>query len=219
MNILVTGANRGIGLNFCKHFINQGHNVFAVCRNASPELQALGATIIEGIDVSDDAAIKNLAGQLEENSLDIVINNAGILRSETLENFNLEQIEQQWQVNALAPIKLSHALLGKLKKPSKLVFITSRMGSIADNTSGAKYGYRMSKAALNAAAKSLSVDLKPEGIAVGILHPGFVQTEMVGGAGDISPEDAAARLIDRINELTLETSGVFYHGNGEPLPW
>lgn len=219
MNILVTGANRGIGLNFCKHFVSQGHNVFAVCRHASAELEALGTAIIEGIDVSDDAAIKHLAGQLEDNSLDIVINNAGILRSETLENFNLEQIEQQWQVNALAPIKLSHALLGKLKKPSKLVFITSRMGSIADNSSGAKYGYRMSKAALNAAAKSLSVDLKPEGIAVGILHPGFVQTDMVGGAGDISAKDAAARLIDRISELTLETSGVFYHGNGEQLPW
>lgn len=219
MNILITGSNRGIGLNFCKHYKNRGNNVYAVCRQSSAELESLGVNIISGIEITDDSSLAALAAKIPDNSLDIVINNAGILRDEVFGKLNIETIEQQFQTNALAPLKLSEALRHKLKNPSKLVFITSRMGSISDNSSGGRYGYRMSKAALNIAAKSLSIDLAPQGISVGILHPGYVQTDMVGNRGDISAFDAAARLIDRIDELTLNNSGEFLHGSGERLPW
>lgn len=219
MNILITGSNRGIGLNFCKHYKNRGDTVYAVCRQSSAELDSLGVKVISGIEVTDNSSLAELAAQIDDNSLDIVINNAGILRDEVFGKLNIETIEQQFQTNALAPLKLSEALHHKLKNPSKLVFITSRMGSITDNTSGGRYGYRMSKAALNIAAKSLSIDLAPQSISVAILHPGYVQTDMVGNRGDISAFDAAARLIDRIDELTLNNSGDFLHGSGENLPW
>jgi len=114
---------------------------------------------------------------------------------------------------------VTHALLPHLKSGSKIANITSRMGSIEDNTSGAYYGYRASKAALNALGKSLAIDLKPKGIAVAQLHPGFVQTRMVGFNGDISPEKAASGLCQRIEELNIENSGGFWHSNGESLPW
>src|SRR5690606_11410042 len=111
------------------------------------------------------------------------------------------------------------ALLGNLQQGSKVAFITSRMGSIADNSSGGYYGYRMSKAALNAAAMSLTRDLHPRGIAVAILHPGFVQTAMVNYGGDISADESAKRLSQRIAELSLDNSGGFWHSNGDELPW
>ena len=122
-------------------------------------------------------------------------------------------------MNALAPLRVTEALLPNLKEGSKVAMITSRMGSIADNGSGSRYGYRMSKAALNAAGKSLSLDLKDQGISVVLLHPGFVQTDMVNHAGDIPAETAAERLIQRIDELSLDTTGQFFHSNGEGLPW
>ncbi|MAL84047.1 MAG: short-chain dehydrogenase, partial [Idiomarina sp.] len=125
----------------------------------------------------------------------------------------------QFEVNALAPLRVTEALLPNLKEGSKVAMITSRMGSIADNGSGSRYGYRMSKAALNAAGKSLSLDLKDQGISVVLLHPGFVQTDMVNHAGDIPAETAAERLIQRIDELSLDTTGQFFHSNGEGLPW
>jgi NAD(P)-dependent dehydrogenase (short-subunit alcohol dehydrogenase family) len=116
-------------------------------------------------------------------------------------------------------LRVTEALLGNLTADAKIAFITSRMGSIADNSSGGYYGYRMSKAALNAAATSLALDLKPRGIAVAILHPGYVQTAMVNFGGDISAEESAQRLSKRIEGLTLENSGNFWHSNGETLPW
>jgi NAD(P)-dependent dehydrogenase (short-subunit alcohol dehydrogenase family) len=121
-------------------------------------------------------------------------------------------------VNALAPLLLARALLPNLTAGSKLALITSRMGSIDDNGSGGYYGYRMSKVALNMAGRSLAVDLKPRGIAVAILHPGMVATRMVGFSG-IPPEQAALGLLERIDALTLERSGSFWHANGELLPW
>jgi NAD(P)-dependent dehydrogenase (short-subunit alcohol dehydrogenase family) len=124
-----------------------------------------------------------------------------------------------FEVNSLGPLFVTKSLLGNLSAGSKVGIITSRMGSIDDNDSGGSYAYRMSKTAVNAAGKSLSIDLKPQGIAVAILHPGWVRTEMTGHGGLIDPDESAAGLIQRMEELTIDTSGNFWHTNGELLPW
>ncbi len=217
--VVITGANRGIGLAFVKHYLAQGYQVMALCRQSSPELDATSARITTGVDVSDLEGLQKLAKQWPNNSIDLLINNAGIFHNETLEDFDLPRMQQQLLINSLAPIALTHAAIPALKQGSKVIMITSRMGSISDNGSGAYYGYRMSKAALNAASVSLAKDLQPHGIAVGILHPGFVQTSMVGFNGDISPDQAVAGLSERIAQLKMENSGQFWHSNGQPLPW
>src|SRR5690606_7854472 len=134
------------------------------------------------------------------------------------DDLDLDRIRRQLEINALAPLALSQQLRPNLRPGSKLVLITSRMGSIDDNGSGGMYGYRMSKAALNMAAKSLAIDLKPAGIAVGIFHPGMVATDMTGHHG-VAPAQAAANLIARIDQLTPDSSGQFLHAEGTPLPW
>lgn len=216
---VITGANRGIGLALTQTYIAQGWQVIAICRSNSAELDASGAQIISGVDVTDSAALAKLAQQLSGQSIDLLINNAGIFQHEQLGNIDYESVQQQFLVNAEAPLRVTEALLRNLSSGAKIAFITSRMGSIADNTSGGYYGYRMSKAALNAAAMSLARDLKPRNIAVAILHPGYVQTAMVNFGGDISATESAQRLNQRIAELTLENSGTFWHSNGEVLPW
>lgn len=216
---LITGANRGIGLALCKTYIAQGWKVIGVCRTASPELTESGARVIAGVDVSDAQALAQLADTLGGRSIDLLINNAGIFLNETLGKIDYDNIQQQFLINAEAPLRVTEVLLGNLNTGAKIAFITSRMGSIADNGSGGYYGYRMSKAALNAAAMSLARDLKPRGIAVAILHPGFVQTAMVNFGGDISADESAQRLRQRIEGLTLDNSGTFWHSNGDVLPW
>lgn len=217
--VLITGANRGIGLALSKTYLTQGWQVLAVCRNASPELVESGARVIAGVDVTDQAALNKLADTFTGKKIDLLINNAGILQREALGNLDYASIEQQLNVNAIAPLRVTEAFLGNLQRGAKVAFITSRMGSISDNTSGSYYGYRMSKAALNAAAMSLARDLQPKGIAVAVLHPGYVQTAMVNFGGDISAEESAQRLSQRIADLTLENSGTFWHSNGDILPW
>ena len=132
---------------------------------------------------------------------------------------DFEEIIEQFQVNTLGPLRIVDALRNNLCSGGKIAMITSRMGSIEDNTSGGQYGYRMSKSALNAASKSLALDLQPRGIALAILHPGYVQTEMVNFGGEIAADVAAERLVQRIAELNLENSGTFWHSNGDVLPW
>lgn len=217
--ILITGANRGIGLAFVQEYGYRGDRVIAVCREGSSELQESGAEIVAGIDVSDPASIAKLQEQLKGVSIDVLINNAGILKDERLGVINYDTVLEQFQVNTLGPLRVTEALLDNLTAGSKVALITSRMGSIEDNTSGGRYGYRISKAALNMAGVSLATDLRPRGVAVALLHPGYVQTEMVGFGGDITPIEAAGRLIKRIDELDLERSGGFWHSNGEILPW
>lgn len=219
MNVVITGVNRGIGLSFVNYYLAQGDKVYAACRQPSVELQSSGAEIIAGVDVSSDQGIQALVDGLAGVSIDLLINNAGILRDEQLGRLNVDTIREQFETNALAPLRVTDALAGQLAANAKVALITSRMGSIADNTSGGRYGYRMSKAALNAAGKSLAEDLKDRGIAVALLHPGLVGTEMIGGAGDITPDEAAARLAERIKELNLSNTGTFWHSNGEILPW
>ena len=218
--VLVTGANRGIGLEFCRQLQARGDQVIAVCRAPSPELEALGARIEAGIELTDPAALATLVERLNGLPLDGLILNAGLLQGSSLEELDPDGMRRQFEVNALAPLLLVRALLPQLAAGAKIALITSRMGSIDDNTSGGSYGYRMSKVALNMAGKSLAVDLKPRGIAVAILHPGLVRTRMVNfNPQGIAPEDAVRGLLERIDALTLKSSGTFWHANGEVLPW
>jgi NAD(P)-dependent dehydrogenase (short-subunit alcohol dehydrogenase family) len=215
---LVTGANRGIGYEYCLQLLNRGDQPIAVCRNSSPELDALGIRVIKGIGMTKDQDLASLQDQLRGEQISVLLNNAGIIESVTLANLDIESIRRQFEVNALSPLRVTHALLGNLASGSKVVMMTSRMGSIDDNTSGGSYGYRMSKVALCMAGKSLALDLRPQKIAVGILHPGLVQTRMTGFSG-ITTETAVRGLLARIDELTLDNTGTFWHGNGEILPW
>jgi NAD(P)-dependent dehydrogenase (short-subunit alcohol dehydrogenase family) len=216
---LVTGANRGIGLQLCRRLKERGRQVIAVCRRTSPELDGLGVRVEAGVDVTADGPVAALAGRLIGVALDELWCNAGILIEDDLGGVRLDDVRAQLEVNALAPLRVVTALRGNLRSGSKIALITSRMGSIADNGSGGAYGYRMSKAALNAAGMSLSRDLKGAGIAVAILHPGWVRTDMTDHTGNIDPADAALQLVERLDGLTLETSGTFWHANGQTLPW
>lgn len=217
---LVTGSNRGIGLEYCRQLQTRGEQVIAVCRQPSPELEALGVRLETGVDITAGDSVTNLVERLDGVPIDGLIHNAGILESTSLDRLDLASMRRQFEVNALAPLRLTQALLGQLQAGSKLILMTSRMGSIDDNRSGGSYGYRMSKVALNMAGRSLAIDLRPRGIAVAILHPGLVRTRMVNfNAQGISPEQAVRGLLQRIDALTLETSGTFWHANGDVLPW
>lgn len=216
---LVTGANRGIGLALCAHFARRGDQVIAVCRRSSAELERLSVRIEAGVDVTNDQQVQSLASRLAGTRLDVVVLNAGILREDGLDDVDLAGVREQFEVNALAPLRMAAALLPCLGRGSKLALMTSRMGSIGDNGSGGYYGYRMSKAALNAAGVSLARDLLPRGVAVAILHPGYVRTDMTERAGNVEPAEAARQLVERIDQLTLDSTGTFWHANVQVLPW
>lgn len=220
--VLITGANRGIGLALARHFTGRGDTVIAACRSSGDALEATGAQVEAGIDVTDDKALAALAERLGDTRIDLLVLNAGILEREDLGKIDaagFDSMRRQFEVNALGPLRVAQALMDKLADDAKVGIITSRMGSVADNGSGGRYGYRASKAAVNAIGKSLAVDLAPRGIAVFLLHPGYVATDMVGGSGDVSPEQAAAQLVERLDTLTLEQTGTFWHANGTSLPW
>ena len=217
--VLITGANRGIGLALARHYWQHRCSVIGVCRQSDKALEACCHHVISGIDLQSDDAVKCLTDALADRRIDLLISNAGILQDEQLGSLDIASIEQQFQVNALGPLRLVSALQANLSVGSKIALITSRMGSIEDNTSGGRYGYRMSKAALNAAGKSMAHDLKSRGVAVAILHPGLVSTAMINFNGQVSPEYAAAQLADRIEALNLKNTGTFWHANGDELPW
>ena len=219
---LITGANRGIGLALTRFYRQRGDRVIAVCRSDSKELRETGAQVESGIDVTDDAALAALAGKLGRERIQHLWLNAGVLEREKLggiDHAGFDSLRRQFEVNALGPLRVAQALLDNLAAGSKLAIMTSRMGSMGDNDSGGYYGYRASKAAVNAIGKSLAVDLKPRGVSVFLMHPGYVATAMVGGSGDISPEVAAQRLVGVLDKLGLEQSGSFRHSNGSELPW
>lgn len=216
--VLITGANRGIGLEICRQLQSRGDEVIAVCRHSSDALNELGLKAIEGVDVASDESIGILKDQLGGTKLDWLINNAGILSVESLDKLDFPAMEQQFRVNALGPLRVTSALRKNLFAGSKVGIVTSRMGSIDDNTSGGYYGYRMSKAAVNMAGACLAHDLSPQGVAVALLHPGYVATDMTGKQG-VPPEQAASGLIKRMDELEMDTSGSFWHAQGEKLPW
>lgn len=218
-NVVVTGANRGIGLELVKLYLQRGDSVWGICRQSSEELDDCGATVIDSVELDSLQGLSEKVQPLKAISIDVLINNAGILRDEQLNQVNIDTIEQQYRINAIAPLVLTDLLAENFSDNAKVGLITSRMGSIADNSSGGRYGYRMSKAALNAAGVSLAHDLKPKGVSVAILHPGYVQTGMVGFRGHVSASDAAKGLQARMDQLNLDNSGTFWHANGEVLPW
>ena len=217
---LITGANRGIGLELVRQLKNRGEDVIATCRSASPELNSMSVSVETNVDITSGDSVLKLRKKLNDIRVDVLIQNAGIAEFNSLSNLDPQSIIHQFEVNALSPLCFVQAMLGQLSKSAKIALISSRMGSIEDNSSGGSYGYRMSKVALCMAGKSLSVDLKPRGISVAILHPGLVSTRMTGFTSNgIQPKESAKGLIQRIDELTLENTGTFWHSNGEILPW
>ena len=218
-NVVITGANRGIGLALTQLYLARGCQVWAICRQSSEVLSQTNAKVIEGVELTDYQGLATKLDALKHLEIDILINNAGLLHDEQLGSVSVSQIQKQYEINAIAPLVVTDLLLAQMREGGKIGFVTSRMGSMADNSSGGRYGYRMSKAALNAAAVSVAQDVKPLGIAVAILHPGYVQTGMVNFRGDVTAEDSASRLMARMDELTLNNTGTFWHASGEVLPW
>ena len=202
-HIVITGANRGIGLALTRLFAERGDSVVVACRKSSAELRALKVEVHEDVEITDDNSVERFAAAIGEAPVDILVNNAAIRVPDSLRDMDLRQIRAQLEVNAIGPLRV----------------ITSRSGSIGDNGSGGDYGYRMSKAAVNMAGVNLALELKPKGISVVLLHPGMVRTGMGGGSGAIEPEVSARRLVARIDELSLDTTGSFLHAEGRVLPW
>lgn len=225
-SVLVTGASRGIGLEFVKQWLARGSEVIATARepSAATELSSLidryGDRLrVMQLDVADERSVELLAGAIGNTHIDLLINNAGILKVETLDNMDFGSILEQFQTNALGALRVTHALLDNLREGSRVVNITSRMGSLDDNTSGGYYGYRMSKAALNMATRSLAVDLKSRGITVIAMHPGMVQTDLTRGFGMLTTEASVLGINQVIDKLTLNQTGLFLHYQGTTLPW
>jgi len=216
--VLVTGCNRGIGLELCRQYHARSDEVIGVCRNSNPELIDLGIRVIDDVDVSTDEGVARMTAALADVAIDVVINNAGILRSDTLDTIDFDAMLEQYRVNTIGPLRVILALRNNLGKGAKFGILSSRVGSIEDNSSGNNYGYRCSKAAANMVGMNLRHDLAAEGIAVALLHPGLVATDMTGGRG-VTTEASARGLIARMDELTMETSGSFWHAEGYTLPW
>lgn len=216
---VVTGANRGIGLELVKQLHARGATVIAICRHRSAELEALGVRIECGFDLSEPSFWSAIASRLEHDEIELLIHNAGIASIEAKDGLDLDAVIAQFSTNAVAPLFLTRALAPRLENGAKVALISSRMGSIGDNTSGGYYGYRMSKAALNSAGVSLAHELKSAGVALVILHPGAVRTGMTRHTGMMEASQSARGILERIDELTLETTGRFLHISGELLPW
>lgn len=219
---LVTGCSRGIGLQLCRHLQKIGFDIIATCRKSTEELNLLEIEVIEDVEISNFSSLEVLVKKLDHRQIDWLINNAGISKELDLSDIDagaIKNLKHQYVVNSLGPLLITKLLFGNLVKGSKVGLVTSRMGSISDNHSGGSYGYRMSKAALNAAGKSLSIDLRPLGISVAILHPGWVRTNMTRYGGLIDTDESVRGLLRLMDKLNLDNTGTFWHTNGEILPW
>ncbi|MDB4040568.1 SDR family oxidoreductase [Methylophilaceae bacterium] len=225
--VLITGANRGLGYEFVKQYSENGFEVLACCRNINnaKELKELAETSnkikVYELDVGNVKAIKSLSQQLQNEKIDVLINNAGIYRSSTVGNINYDEWIESFKVNTIAPYQivenfLNQIINGDLKK---VVSITSKMGSIDDNTSGGSYIYRSSKTALNSMMRSLTHDLKNQGIATLTLHPGWVRTDMGGPGGWIDSFESVQGMIKQIDKLTLDNSGTYLDYAGKSINW
>ena len=225
LHVAITGSNRGIGLALVKAYVKKGSRVYALCRTPSAELLKISeqhdVVVEDKVDVTAADSLKALSQKwaAEGISLNRLINNAGVLCRDGLSQIDLESMRHQFEVNTIGPLLVSSTLLPFVSKLGKIAIVTSRMGSIADNTSGGMYGYRASKAAVNQVGVSLAHDLKPREIGVYLLHPGFVRTDMTKGNGFIDTEESARGLLERIESLGLDQTGSFWHANGEELPW
>jgi NAD(P)-dependent dehydrogenase (short-subunit alcohol dehydrogenase family) len=222
-SIFITGASRGLGLEFARQYAAAGWSVTAACRDPSkaPGLAGLGVETV-ALDVADADSIRRAAESLRGRSFDILLNNAGVYgEGQQFGRLSEPEWERVMLVNAIAPLKLTEAFLPHLLAGQKklIVFLTSRMGSIADNSSGGAYIYRSSKAALNAAVKSLSIDLAPRGVTTLLLHPGWVQTDMGGPNALVSPEDSIAGMRRQIEAVEPGQPLTFLDYTGAPVPW
>lgn len=221
--IAVIGADRGIAHAICLQLKERGDEVIAACMGDGAELRARGIRIEPQVDVTSDSAVQRMADRLESDKvrIDVLLHVAGVLGVDELGKIEFADVRRQFEINAMGPLRVAQALMGCMVSGSKLGIVTSRVGSLGDNSSGGMYAYRMSKAAANMAGLNLHHDLSKRGIAVLMLHPGMVATDLTKGIPGkyIQPAEAAAGLIKRMDELTLETAGVFRHANGELLPW
>ncbi len=229
MRYVVTGANRGIGLELCRQLLARGEVVEAACRDPQRalELRALptrpGADLrLHACDVSSDASVAAFAAGLAEGGIDVLLNNAGVLgKMESLEELDLDDVKRTFDVNALGAIRMTRALLPRLRqgRGRKVVHVSTKMASIADNTSGGAFGYRMAKVALNMASRSMALALRGERIVSVVVNPGWVQTDM-GGPGAPTPASESARgLLALVDRLKLEDSGEFWDYRGDRIEW
>jgi len=228
---LISGANRGLGLEFVKQYVADGWRVHACCRapNDAEALQQLaaasnGSITLHALDVADFGQIDRFAKDFAAEPIDLLLNNAGIYPDRGSRGFgdtNYVAWDMAFRVNSMAPLKMAEAFIEHVARSDgrKIAFVTSKMGSMDDNTSGGAYLYRSSKAALNMVAKSLAIDLAPRGITVGLLHPGWVQTDMGGPNAWISPQQSISGMRRVIEQLTLADSGNFYSYDGQWVPW
>ena len=227
--ILVTGANRGIGLEFVKQYLKKGDSVIATYREeeSSKELINLSQNKsnlkILKLDVASDASMESFCQHLGDQPIDIFINNAGVYgpRDSNFGKVDAESWLPVLRINTLAPLLLTQLIIENLRrgKAKKLLYVTSKMGSIDDNKGGGSYVYRSSKTALNSVVKSISVDLRSEAMAVAVLHPGWVRTDMGGPNGLIDTETSVSGMVQVIENLCLETSGAFFNYDGHVIPW
>lgn len=225
--VLITGANRGLGLEFAKQYAQDGWQVLACCRapQQASALQALASTHgniqILALDVANFAQIDTLAEQLKDYKIDVLINNAGIYPDSSSHEINTDDWLDAFTINSISPYKLATAFTPHIAKSrlKKIATLTSKMGSIDDNTSGGSYIYRSSKAAANMVMKSLSIDLQPQGISVVTLHPGWVQTDMGGSNALINTQTSVAGMRQVIEYLNLNNTGRFIAYDGQPILW
>ncbi len=214
---IITGANKGLGLELCKQLKSE-YTIYAICRTSTDELKNLGVNIIDGIDLSYEPDFDKIAEALKEVKIDLIFNNAGIYLRDTLEDVSFEKFKSTFTINTIAPIMLVHTLYSQLNKGAKIIMMSSRMGSISDTTTGRSYSYRASKAALNSIGKTLSVELKEKDIYTLLIHPGAVKTDMTKD-GAISTETSVKGIIKRIHQLNSEHSGRFYAFDDRELGW
>jgi len=233
---LITGANRGIGLEFCRQYAAEGWRVQACSRHPekSDALKKLAAQYpgqikIYALDVADHAQIERLAQMLDNEfpstqSIDLLINNAGIYPDSDKKGFghtDYAEWLEAFRINTMGPFKMAETFAKQIarSKQRTIVTITSKMGSIEDNGGGGSYLYRTSKAAVNMVVKSLSIDLKPSGITAVVFHPGWVKTDMGGPGALISAEQSVSGIRQVISRLTLDDSGKFFAYDGQMIPW
>lgn len=227
--VLIAGGNRGLGLEWTRQWLERGATVHSTARepeNANA-LQKLADTYsdqskIHELDVSSDQSVQSLANELGDVAIDVLIQNAGIGGRGGIETLNSKDVLHTLNVNSVGALRVVQAFLPHLKRSSnraKIALITSLMGSIDDNRSGDSYAYRMSKAALNMAGKSMAVDLANIGIDVLILHPGWVKTDMGGSAARLTVKESVNGMMKLLDKLEPSTSGTFWHTNGKQLPW
>ena len=223
-NILITGANRGIGLKFAE-ILSANNNIYATARDITnaDDLEKFGNTELLELDLLDKDSIKSFCSELKDIPLDMIINNAGIFQDEQMEETILDP--ELWldeiMINAIGPVVLSQKLKENIMSGNdkKIIFISSQMGSIDDNYSGGYYFYRTSKSALNSAAKSLSIDWKADGISVLMLHPGWVRTDMGGSNAKLDIDTSVSKMLDVINSLDMGKTGTFLNYEGKKLEW